>query len=180
MFRILALLLALAGAPAHATTVVALDVSEQASESDAFVIAVVGESKVEVTTDRWYTDTRLDVEKVLGGQAPRSITVRQLGGEHDGKMLYLPGDARLEAGQRIAGFVRKVDGRWYFTALGQSVWHIQGEGPGAQVRRDVEGMNFYQRDRNGAVVPAVQSLPEYATFSELQTATTGLVFGGEQ
>lgn len=178
MLRILVLLFALAGPPAHATTVLAVDVQDQALESDALIEAVVGTSHTFAGDRMVTTDTELSVVRVIGGEAPTKLTIRQAGGTLDGRTTFLPGDARLEPGQRIAAFVRKIDGQWYFTALAQSVWHVEGEGPKAAVHRDVDGSHFMERNGDGAIVPAIQSPLEYATLNELLEASKGLTFGG--
>lgn len=163
---------------AHATSMIAVTVEEMAEESDALVQAVVGRRTVLPTARGLYTDSVLTVERVLGGTAPDTIRVRQIGGTLGDQAERIAGDARLVPGQRIVAFVRQVDGRWYFTALGQSVWHVTGEGPDASVHRDVQASELLKRDVAGRVVLADESLPEYATLGELLHACRELRFGG--
>lgn len=163
--------------PALATTVVAQGVEDLALDSTAFVEARVGPHQTFRGGDEWHTDTVLEVLAVHAGQAPERIAVRQAGGEIDGRNARIPGDAVLVPGERIVAFVRQVDGRWYFTSLGQSVWHVE-EGPKARLRRDIDGLNLYQRMLDGSVRPAIESLPEYSTLGELVNAVRGLALGG--
>jgi hypothetical protein len=181
--RTLLLTALLAGAAAvpgvaSATSMIALDLSDQAAESTALVEAVVGEQTPVITTDQWYTDTKLAITAVHGGEAPDAITVRQVGGVTEERVAFIPGDARVAPGQRIVAFVRKVQGQWYFTALGQSVWHV--EGAEERLHRDVGDMALYQRSFDGHVIPVNQSLPEYTTRAELLGAAKNLEFGGVQ
>ncbi len=159
---------------------IALDLQGQAVDSTALVEAVVGEPSLVVTEKNWYTDSKLTITAVHGGSAPDALTVRQAGGVRGDRVARIPGDARLVPGERILAFVRKVDGQWYFTALGQSVWHMDGEGPEARLHRDIGHMAMYQRAVDGRVIPVNQSLPEYETRGQLLSDATNLEFGGEQ
>lgn len=171
---------ALVSEVASATSMIALDMEEQAVDSTALVEAIVGEQTPIITDTQWYTDSKLTITKVVGGDAPKSVSIRQVGGTHNDRVAYIPGDARLVPGQRIVAFIRKVGDQWYFTALGQSVWHLDGEGPDAKVHRDIDHLGLYQRSSTGHVIPVDQSLPEYETHAELLRASTGLTFGGAQ
>lgn len=159
---------------------IALDMPGQAVDSTALVEAVVGDPSLVVTEKHWYTDSTLTITTVHGGNAPESMTVRQAGGVQGDRVARIPGDAKLVPGERIIAFVRKVKGQWYFTALGQSVWHVDGEGPEAPLHRDIGHMAMYQRAHDGRVIPVNQSLPEYETRAQLLAAATNLEFGGEQ
>ncbi|MEZ4318697.1 MAG: hypothetical protein R3F61_14380 [Myxococcota bacterium] len=177
---VLAFALSLAGlvGSAHATTVLAVDVVDQAVEADALIEAIVGDSRVVRGERVPFTETELSVVRVLGGDAPASLVLRQVGGEIDGVTTVIAGDAKLVKGQRVAAFVAQTDGKWHLVALAQSVWHIEGEGPKAPVYRDLGDSNFMERDHAGAVVPAMQSPREYANYGELLADARGLTFGG--
>lgn len=175
--RTLLLGLLLLSAPAAATTVVAQGVEDLALDSTAVIEARVGPAETFRGGDQFHTDTALEVLAVHAGHAPDRLVVRQAGGEIGGMKARIPGDAALATGERIVAFVRQVDGRWYFTSLGQSVWHV-GEGAKEPVRRDIDGLNLYQRMPDGSVRPAIESLPEYGTKAELLQAVRGLPMGG--
>lgn len=159
---------------AHATSMVMLEVDQQAEESHAFVEAVVGESEVVVTERMVYTDTVLTIVDVIGGDAPQEVILRQAGGVLPERTVFLPGDARLEPGDRIAAFVRGRQGRWYFTALGQSVWHVEGR----SVLRELDTDHLMERDATGRVVPATQSPMQFDTLDQLIDAVRDVSFGG--
>jgi hypothetical protein len=160
---------------AHATTVVALDVEEQALLSDAIVHArVLGADPVRTPTAA-YIDTRLQITEVLAGTAPAEITIRQMGGVHDGVRVHVPGDATLVPGGQVVAFVREVEGRWYLTAMGQSVWTVTDPAASdAPVERDLKGVAVLERALDGSLREPTQSLPVYTTLSELRTAVSGL------
>jgi len=178
---LLTLVIGVSVAPsAHATSVVALDLAELARASDALVLATVGESTPADQRGRVRTDTTLQGERVLGGEAPRALSVRQASGQRGDIFYGVPGDAALQRGQRVVAFVREVRGQWYLTALAQSVWYVDGKGDDAAIRRDLSGLSLFRRDARGRTVPADESLPAPDTLGALQTACRDLTFGGER
>ena len=78
--------------------------------------------------------------------------------------------------QRILAFVRERDEQWYFTALGQSVWHVEGRDE--RLHRDLLEGHLMERDYEGRVVPATQSPLAYDTVDQLAEALLELPFGG--
>lgn len=159
--------------PAFATTVLAVDLATQAEDSTAVVEAVVGGNAPFDSATAWYTDTTLEVQRVLGGQAPKQFTIRQMGGQRGDKVSHVPGDATLQEGERVVAFVREVDGQHYLTALAQSVWHVKEDG---SIGRELDGLAFYAMGPNGSILPAVETLPSPTTMSEIESAVKGLTF----
>ena len=159
--------------PAFATTVLAVDIAAQAEDSSAVVEAVVRGNAPFDSKTAWYTDTTLEVQRVLGGSAPASFTVRQMGGNRGDKVSHVPGDATLREGDRVVAFVRQIDGQHYLTALAQSVWVIEDDG---SVHRDLDGLAFYAVDEKGAVTPAIETVPAPTTLEALEAAVKGLSF----
>lgn len=176
------LLTFLGGAPALATTVVMLPPTEQAADSTAIVDAVVGSStqSVDEARGRIYTDTVLHVSSRLAGSAPSTVSIRQLKGTRpDGGIVGVVGDANLVEGERVVAFVRHhADGRWYLTALGQSVWHVAPKGEDPTVRRDMDAHHMLMRDIDGTLKPADQSFETFGTLSELVYGLENLACGG--
>ncbi len=158
-------------APARATSVVLLDPVEQAAESTAIVDAVVGDAVQVDDLGHTFTDTDLVVREVLAGAAPARFRLRQMKGVRpDGARFFVIGDAELAPGERIVAFVREVEGRWYLTALAQSVWHVREDGT---VWRDLDGLSLFARTERG-VVPADESPSDPETVDELRAALSGL------
>ena len=150
---IVAILVLAAASPAVATSAVYLTDVEQARASTAVVVATV--ARVEVAaheTHRIVTRTSITVEQVLYGAAPDQLRVEQIGGTLDGVTVHVPGDARLEAGNRDVLFLRQVDGRWYLTAMEQSRYELR-TGPSGSVtmHRDLHS-GLYTRDSAGRLV----------------------------
>lgn len=165
------------GSLAHGASMVAVDVEEQALDSTAVVLAEVASNDAITTPTRAYLDTRLKVKAVLAGEAPSELNIRQVGGVHGGRKVAVPGDAELPVGGRVVAFIRKVDGRWYLTALSQSVWHVHGQGRTAQVYRDIRQVTLYERGPEGELQAPTQSLPDYTTYGELVDAVRDLPMG---
>lgn len=160
--------------PAHATTVVLVDVQEQGLLSTAVVHARVVAADPVRTPEAAYVDTQLQVLETLSGSAPPLLVVRQIGGTHEGVTVRVPGDARLEPGTEVVAFVREVEGRWYLTAMSQSVWAIQGRGPEAVVLRELDDVSVLERALDGSLQEPTQSLPKYTRLSELKAAVSRL------
>ncbi len=136
-------LLGLTANSASATSALYLSDVEQAAESTAVVIATVGEARQAVHSEwnRPLTMTSIEVEEVLVGAAPATLTIEQLGGVLDGKVHYIPGDAVLKRGERCVLFLRKVDGGWFLTAMKQSRYQLFEGKRGTFVKRDLsEGL----------------------------------------
>ncbi len=155
--RTTALLLAIAvlatAGLAAATSAIYLTDAEQARLSTAVVVAKVGEVKAEAhPTYRIVTRTKIQVDEVLYGQAPKDLRLEQIGGTHDGVTVFVPGDARFEAGERCVLFLRQVDGGWYLTAMEQSRYALQDRGRlGTVMQRELH-TGLYKRDEQGRLV----------------------------
>ena len=160
-----------------ATSVLQLSFDEQAADSTAIVLAEVGNHDIIVNNGRWYTDTTLRVSRVLAGQAPALFNVRLAGGEREGQKVELPGNAKLTEGDKIVAMIRFVEGRYYLTALSQSVWYVQGDGVKATVARNLHGLSMNIRDHSGSVVPANTSPVEFSTLEELVQAAQHVEVG---
>jgi hypothetical protein len=135
--------LTLTAAPASATSALYLSDIEQAAESTAVVIARVGAARqaVHPKWNRPLTLTSIEVEEVLVGAAPASLSIEQLGGVLDGKVHYIPGDAVLKQGERCLLFLRNVEGGWFLTAMKQSRYQLLEGKRGTFVKRDLsEGL----------------------------------------
>ena len=107
---------------ASATTSLYISDTEQAQLSTAVVVAKIQGSEV-LPHDRYdtlMTRTELRVEEVLFGDAPSNVTIHQIGGTLDGQTVYVPGDAKFERGELCVLFLRKIEDRWFLTAMEQS------------------------------------------------------------
>ncbi|MBW1879870.1 MAG: hypothetical protein JRJ84_16025, partial [Deltaproteobacteria bacterium] len=135
-------------------------------------------------TGRPNTFTRVDVEQVQHGTATAALIIRQLGGTLGETHTGISGDATLEKGERIVLFVKEGvergdEGFWFLTALGQSAYHVLGEGPDAPVRRNTDGMDLLVRASSGGLQPA-DSTPDATvdTLTDLRKAIAAVSGGG--
>lgn len=144
-FGLLALILV--PAPGSATSALYFTDVEQARLSTAVVVATVGSSRQSLHPQwqRPLTHTTLHVDEVLYGSAPDSVEIEQIGGVVDGVTTRIPGDATFEAGERCVLFLRKVDGGWYLTSLGQSKYGLVPSPDGLVLDREIR-MALYTRD----------------------------------
>lgn len=136
----------LAADPAEATVAVQVDRAQLVEMSDLVVRAtVVG------ATSRWNEDrtqiitlTRLAVTQYVKGDGPAELVLRQFGGEVDGLVSRVSGDARLEAGADVVLCLRRGAGVVYLTAMAQSAWYVAAQAPGVapEVHRDLSGLTL--------------------------------------
>ncbi|MBJ81051.1 MAG: hypothetical protein CMH60_07020 [Myxococcales bacterium] len=154
-------------AEANATSALYLNVEEQAKESTAVVIARVYErTPIEVEAHRRpMQQTRVVIDEILYGQAPQQIQLVQIGGTRDGLSTSLPGDGVLHKGDRAVLFLRQDQGKWYLTALSQSVYYLLERNGQIQLAQDLQ-LNLYRRDGNGNLK---QYHPEHNTKLSLET-----------
>lgn len=175
MHRSLLLVIALLGLllapPASATSVVELDLATHIAESTAVVEATVGVPRVTVDeeTQRPTTHTPLTVTAVLAGSAPAQLEISQHKGRVGDRELLFPGDGALEPGSVVVVFVVQAEGRWWLTALSQSVYTVTGVGDAAAATRQLAGLVFFERDPvKGNVVPAQRAVPTTTTLGILR------------
>ena len=141
--------------PVHATTMLYLDDAQQASISDAVVVAQISTSKTGPHPDypTIMTETTILVEEVLLGSAPTTLQIRQIGGTYNGKTLYLPGDARLELGSKVVLFLNQENGTWYLTALDQSKYDLENRGRMGWVLKKRYHDGLVYRNEKGNILP---------------------------
>lgn len=150
---VVALALGLA-APAGATTLVRLSMDAVGAASEVIVQGNVVSTQVFRRGQRVYTDTTIAVASCLRGACGSAVTVRQLGGELDGRGTAIEGTARFAAGDEVVVFLRRrADGAYAPVGMMQGVLGVE-RAPDRTVqgyRRDLRGVGFAGEDRAGAV-----------------------------
>jgi hypothetical protein len=130
---------------AQATVAVELQRPQLVTDADLVVRVTVLDHRSAWNGDNTaiLTWTRLRVTEYLKGSGPAELTLRQMGGEAEGMVQYVPGDPRLASGTDAVLFLRRGDGVTFLTAMAQSVFYIdRGTDGGAYVRRDLAGLTF--------------------------------------
>lgn len=181
---------------ANATTMRYASLEALYEVSDAVVRGVVVDHHTYRTDTRMLTDWTVEVQEVLAGEAPTEITVRQVGGELDGLVMHIPGDAQLADGDPVLLFLQAADGVFYLTALGQSALAVelvnpadpagptgaigsttpsaQGAAqalPSGRVYRDLRGITFYGLTEDGPGLFRVDEV-EVTTLEHLRELAT--------
>jgi hypothetical protein len=129
---------------AHATVIVPLTLADQVGRADLVVRARVGAAHSAFVPERGaiLTWTELEVSEILKGQAPSTLTLRQMGGTADGQTMLVPGDAHLAAGQDVILFLRNdrsgSGSDVFLLALAQSAYVVSGQ----QASRDLSQLTF--------------------------------------
>ncbi|XXX72023.1 hypothetical protein WMF30_30695 [Sorangium sp. So ce134] len=158
------------GAPADATTAVLLSREELVRKSATVARVTVGKSYTTESDDgkSIVTRTELTVTQPLKAdkEGPKVILLEQIGGTYNGKTQRVLGDAQLSQGEDAVVFLRPGDkGRWHFTALALSVYHVDTKG---LARRSLEGLHFVRRT-GGAIVPIQAPAEEVEPVESLMT-----------
>ncbi|MCA9563499.1 MAG: hypothetical protein KC561_08415 [Myxococcales bacterium] len=109
-----------AASTASATTMVYRSIDELTTMSDAVVRVTVLNSRTYWTDETMKTEWEVRVDEVFRGEAPATLTIRQLGGELDGYSVHIPGDARFSEGESAVVFLVERDGMYFLTAMGQA------------------------------------------------------------
>jgi len=136
---------------AAATTIVPLSVNELTRYSSDVVEAQAVSAYSEWNPQHTliFTYTTFSVERALKGQAPQSITVKQIGGQIGKDSVRVAGVRYFHAGDRSVLFLQQsADGTYGITGM------IQGD---FRIRREMSGEEFAS---NGIVGPGVHTLGE--------------------
>ncbi|MEE2757644.1 MAG: hypothetical protein VYA30_13395 [Myxococcota bacterium] len=94
-----------------ATTVIKLSVDQLATESDLIVRGFVTakESGWNKVRTRIYTHTTLDISQLIKSKLPQQakVVIRQIGGEVDGLVQHVSGNAEFSEGEEVIVFLEK-------------------------------------------------------------------------
>ncbi len=165
--------------PAEATVAVELDRTQLVEMSDLVVRATVSAASYRWNEDhsQILTLTRLSVTQYIKGNGPSELVLRQFGGQIDGLVSHIAGDARLEPGQDVVLCLRRGAGVVYLTAMAQSAWFVtpvQGADPVAT--RDLTGLTLtrFVNGRMQLIEPVASAAPESLTrlLSSLATVAS--------
>jgi hypothetical protein len=167
-------LLLLSTSVAHATVVVQLSLSDQARRADYIVRARVGDHHSAYVPDRGaiLTWTTLRVTESIKGQAPATLTLRQMGGTADGQTMLVPGDAHLNAGDDVILFLRRNGDDVVLVSLGQSAYIVHG----TSAHRELEELTFAVWDQGQMKLvepPADRSVALDTLLRELRSLVAG-------
>ena len=106
-----------------------LDVPALVEISDVIVAGEVVDSEVFIGNhSRITTEWTIRVDESLKGGELTEVRFRQWAGELDGRVQHVPGDGRIELGQRVVLFLRgDAPDALFLAAMGQSVFHVMPE-----------------------------------------------------
>jgi len=153
----LSLSVGLIAAPAHAATVLKVDVAEATRLSQWVVRArVVSLAPLDLRAsgDSIYTEVTLAIDTVYRGKdVPKTYVMRMLGGlGKDGIALSVPGMPEFKPGEDVVLFLEKVGIGHVPCGLGQGVWRVA---PGVLgqpvVYRDLGGLAIMARGPDGKI-----------------------------
>jgi hypothetical protein len=152
--------------------------AEQARLSAAVVVATIGTSRqtLHPTWQRPLTFTEVRVDEVLYGSAPPTLEIEQIAGTIDGITTRIPGDALFEEGERCVLFLRRLDGGWYLTSLGQSKYELLIAPDGPMLHRALS-ISLYARDEAGRLHPIEEPPTKPRTLADLRRSMKSLEQG---
>lgn len=164
---------------AYATVMVFMDIEALASQSDVIVHARIGESRtyVDPSDEQVVTDTQLHVIRTVKGEHQRELTVQQWGGEYQGSIYRVPGDARLREGEEVVVFMH-TGGRdgLYLTAMAQSVYRVIRDDKTVRVLRELSPLSFLSQTQGPA---DIEHRPDEEVELEVFFSTLEALVGGQ-
>ncbi|HUP59575.1 MAG TPA: PKD domain-containing protein [Thermoanaerobaculia bacterium] len=107
--------LMLAAAATRATTIVMPSDEQLIAKTPVILIGSVTATRPVERDGKIWTESSVDVARVLKGQADASIVVREIGGEIDGRFTKLFGTAELAKGERVLLFLEPSPSGGYRT-----------------------------------------------------------------
>ena len=171
---LLAVGLCIAPATGYGSVVRALNLDQQIGLSDLVVEGRVGlhQQSIDPVSGRPMTDTAIHVVEVLHGRkietgASRVLQIRQIRGYIRGELLSVTGDPTLKTGEHVILMLRQVDGRYYLTALSQSVFWIDASTNPPRVEQRLDGLVRVSELGGGRVRAPDPTVP---TLAELRQA----------
>ncbi len=75
--------------------------------------------------DTIYTEYTVRPERVVKGKAPAELRLRLMGGSLDGKTLTVPGNARVEEGERVLLVLRDQGTYQTLVGMSQGKWSVR-------------------------------------------------------
>ncbi|MFM2152906.1 MAG: hypothetical protein RL199_1341 [Pseudomonadota bacterium] len=141
---------------ARATVVVERPVEELTRRATVVVHGIVTGSKTtwEEAEMLPATRTTLKVVTALKGDAGDAVVVRQSAGRAKGVALAIPGDARFAVGEEVVVFLERhpsEPGSWVLTSMAAAKFQVRHDAKGDLAVRDLGGLSFAKRDRDGRV-----------------------------
>jgi len=142
------LLLSLSQTPAHATLMLALDLSQLADRADQVVLATVEKTEARWTDshDSIFTEVTLRVSKVYKGavQPGGVVVVRREGGSVNGIAMRVFGSPQFVAGEEAVVFAQRRGGSDWVVGMSQGKLRVVADATGRRLVSppDLSGVSF--------------------------------------
>lgn len=134
---------ALLAGMAHATTLLALDLTSLTKGSSTIVRGTVRSVSSRWTKDggRIMTDAVLDVTETWKGAAAKEVTVMQPGGEVGDVGQLVHGTVKFKAGDEVVVFLEGRGDRFLLTGMAQGRFKVERSSDGKSIfaRQELEG-----------------------------------------
>lgn len=140
-------LLAMAPLPARATILENWSLEDVVGRSHLIVVGTVGESRYVNLSGQMYTETDIDIERVLHGPPLSRVTVTQLGGRDGDIVTEVVGTVPLVKGQHVLLLLRRARNNRHVIA-GMSLGAYFLAGPMAR-----QNIRAHLSDRSGRILP---------------------------
>jgi hypothetical protein len=157
--------------PAHAATLIALDLPELVRTSDYVVVANALNESSRYADKLIVTDVELRVITSMKGSAKpgETLVATHLGGAVDRIGLRVPGAASFKIGQSAIVFLRRAPGGGDLNVTGMSQGVMPILGNAVQTGGVAPGTTLMQRDAKGVLVEAPAKAAESKPLSDLIT-----------
>jgi hypothetical protein len=144
---LLALVVLVAAAPAHATMMVPLDVEALTQRAEQVVVGTVESSTSHWTAGKGaiYTEVAIRVDHSMKGEADKGslVTVRHEGGSVDGIGMRVFGAAHFTVGEEVVVFIETRAANHYIVGMAQGKMQVVRSASGKKIiTRDLGGIDF--------------------------------------
>ncbi len=172
--------LCVAAPSGHGSVVRALNLDQLIGLSDLVVEGRVGigHQSNDSPRGRPQTDTTIQIVEVLHGEPILDgggvLQIRQIRGLVDGKLVSVVGDPVLKLGDHVILMLRHVAGRYYLTALAQSVFWIHSSVTPPRIEQRLGGLMRVTELGGGSVRAADAPVPTLAQLRKtIRSAEAG-------
>jgi hypothetical protein len=169
-----ALLLLLVASSAGASVVVPMEVEALARKADLVVRGKAAASRSAWSGDgrRIQTTTRIEVARLLKGQAPQVLEVVTPGGEVGDIGQKVSGAAEFSPGEEVFLFLeRSPDGaRFVVSGMAQGKFSVRARPGGAVVTQSVDGLEVLGSDRQVRPAPRFEPVAEAEFVARVERA----------
>ncbi len=145
--------------PANATVMLKQSVADLTGNADNIVVGKVIKIKSEWNLKRTkiFTYTTIEVTtEVKGVNETKTVVIREIGGEVDGRRLFVAGSAQYSEGEEVVLFLNKLENSYRTVGMTQGKYNVITDkitGKKSVINRAAGGVTLLDKNTREAVEP---------------------------